>query len=57
MKFCHFQQHGWTERVCVVKYVREIQILHFITFMCNLNIKQKNEYNKTEIDSQIQRTN
>ena len=53
MKFCHLQQHGWTERVGLGKYVREIQILHFITFMWNLNIKRKNEYNKTEIDSQI----
>ena len=53
MKLCHLQQHGWTEKVDLGKYVREIQILHFITFLRNLNIKRKNEYNKTEIDSQI----
>lgn len=57
MKCHHLQQHGWTERVGLGKYVRETQILHFITIMWNLNIKQKNEYNKTKIDSQLQRRN
>ena len=36
---------------------RERHISYDITYMWNLKIKQINEYNKREADSQIQRTN
>ena len=33
MKFCHMQQGGWSQRIlCLVKYVRQRQILHYITY-------------------------
>ena len=32
-------------------------MVYDITYMWNLKIKQTSEYNKTETDSQIQRTN
>ena len=37
--------------------IRERQIVYDITYMWNLNIQEASEYNKTEVESQIQRTN
>ena len=54
VKVCHFQQLGG----CYAKWNnsdRERQMLCDITYMWNLKNKNS-EYNKTEIDSQIQRT-
>ena len=47
MKICHLQQHGQTQEVlCLVKQVKERQIVYIITYMCNPKYKT-NEYNKT----------
>ena len=58
MKSWHLCQNGWNWKeyhVQLSKSDRERQIPYDFTYMWNL--KKVNEYNKTETDSQIQRTN
>ena len=40
-----------------MRQVRERHILNVVSYSWNLKIKQKNEYNKMETNSQIKRTN
>ena len=58
MKYCHFQQHGKTQRILfLVKQVRQRKT----NIRCHLNVESKYNSNesiyKTETDSQTQKTN
>ena len=54
MTYCHFQQHGWTERLSgCVKSDRERQILYAITYMWNPKNNTDKLIYKTETDPQI----
>ena len=59
MNFCHLQQHGWMEGIMFSEIGQtEKDKCCVFSLICGIQkIKQMNECNKAEIDSQIQRTN
>ena len=55
--FCHLQQHGRIWRIlCLVKSVRERQILYDLTYMWNLKNNTDEHICKIETDFQIEKT-
>ena len=58
-KFCHFKEYRWAERVLyLMKFVRQrkTNIVCYHLQIESKKIKENNEYNKAETDSQVYRT-
>ena len=51
-KYCHLQQHGWTQRLSHEVKLSQRQILYDVTYMWNLKYGTSELIYKTETESQ-----